>query len=168
MPHRVSSSRKKTARIVESGSCNLFSESTNSRSNKGVVGTTKSVNLHSYRCVLLGMQRASHRRGLVKSEEGAFFANAGRSADEPIRAANACICWGVSAPIRANRAFLGRPLSIAACGGEPEPNIMHRSGDGGPPPRPPSNTKPQPSALPQSSHVPGTHCGKDGEKERYG
>lgn len=50
-------------------------------------------------------------------DEGAPFTNVGSNADEPMRAANACMGWGESAPIRANSAVadLGRPVSMVSC-----------------------------------------------------
>lgn len=58
--------------------------------------------------------RASYL-GFLTREDGTFFAYAGRSAGEPMRAAKACMGWGESAPIRANSAVadLGRPDSIS-------------------------------------------------------
>lgn len=53
--------------------------------------------------------------GLRVKEEGAPLTHVGSRADEPIRAANACMGWGDSAPIRANSAVadLGLPVSMA-------------------------------------------------------
>lgn len=69
------------------------------------------------------MKRVTAYLGFLMREDGAFLAYAGRSEGEPIRAANAFMGWGDSAPIRANSAVadLGRPKSISrscvcACG----------------------------------------------------
>lgn len=66
-------------------------------------------------CGLATHMQAASYRGFRKSEDGTFFAYAGRSAGEPIRAAKACMGWGESAPMRANSAVadLGRPDSIS-------------------------------------------------------